>query len=211
MIRILCKTIVWVLVSIFYRHRVYGKEHIPKGGGIIASNHSSFLDPPLIGISCPGKIYFLARDTLFRFPAFAWLLRQLAVHPLRRGKGNINAFKKAMELVQSGKKVVLFPEGSRSPNGQLQEGQAGIGMLVQRTCCQVIPVYVYGTFEAWNSRRKFPKFIGKTACIFGSPIPYAECVQEEKKGAQAMIVAKIMDKIAELKEWYLSGAQGSPP
>ena len=211
MVRLICRSLVWFLVTIFYRHRVYGKEHIPEGGAIIASNHCSFLDPPLIGVSCPDKIYFLARDTLFRFPAFGWLLRQLKTHPVRRGKGNINAFKTAMDLLQSGKKVVMFPEGKRSLDGTLHPGQLGVGMLVQRTRCRIIPVYTHGTFEAWSAQRKLPKCIGKTACIFGTPIEYNESPPESKKEAQAEIVNQIMERIAELRTWYLAGAKGSPP
>ena len=211
MIRVICRFVVRVLVIIFYHHKVYGKEHIKPGGAIIASNHFSFLDPPLIGVSCPDKIYFLARDSLFRFRAFGWLLRQLKTHPVRRGKGNINAFKMAMELVQSGKKVVIFPEGKRSPDGTLQPAQLGVGMLVHRTQCRVVPVYIHGTYEAWSAHRKFPKVTGRTVCIFGSPIEYSETPREDKKEAQAAIADQIMERIAALRNWYLKGAKGSPP
>lgn len=211
MIRLFCIFCVWVFASIFYRHRVYGKENIPWGGGMIAPNHCSFLDPPLVGISCPDKIHFLARETLFHFPPFAWLIRQLNTHPVHRGKGNINTLKMALELVQSGKKVVIFPEGKRSMDGELQNGQLGVGMLVQRARCRVIPVYIHGTYLAWNARRKFPKLWGKTACVFGKPIEYVESRAEDKKEAQAEIVDTIMEKIADLRAWYLKGAKGSPP
>lgn len=211
MIRLLCIFCVWVFARIFYRHRVYGKKNIPAGGGMIAPNHCSFLDPPLVGISCPYKIHFLARDTLFHFPPFAWLIRQLNTHPVRMGKGNISTLKMALELVQSGKKVVIFPEGTRSVDGELHKGQLGVGMLVQRARCRIIPVYIHGTFDAWNARSKFPKLYGKTACVFGKPIEYVECPPEHKKEAQAEIVDTIMAKIAELKDWYLSGAKGTPP
>ena len=80
-----CKFLVWVIARCFYRHKVYGKEHIAAGGAMIASNHCSFLDPPLVGISCPDEIHFLARDTLFNYAPFAWLLRQLNSHPVHRG------------------------------------------------------------------------------------------------------------------------------
>jgi 1-acyl-sn-glycerol-3-phosphate acyltransferase len=206
-----CRFSVWVLASLFYRHKVYGKNHIPAGGAMIASNHCSFLDPQLVGISCRDQIHFLARDTLFAFRPFGWLLRQLNTHPVHRGKGNLGTLKMTMELLRSGKKVVIFPEGKRSPDGELQKGQLGIGMLVQRTGCRIIPVYTHGTFEAWNNKRKFPKLFGKTACVFGTPIEYSESLAEDKKEAQAEIVDKIMEKISELRTWYLAGAKGSPP
>lgn len=212
MIRLTAIFLVWVYASIFYRHRVFGKKHFPKGGGIIASNHCSFLDPPLIGISCPEKIHFLARESLFHSPFFAWLIRKLNTHPVRRGKGNIHTIKTAMVLVRRGQKVVIFPEGGRSSDGELQRGQLGVGMLVQRTSCLVVPVYIHGTFNIWNSKRRFPKFLGKTACVFGSPLDFST-LQEggDKKEVQAYIVEEIMKKIGELKSWYLAGAKGSPP
>jgi 1-acyl-sn-glycerol-3-phosphate acyltransferase len=211
MVRLFCIFWVWVFAKIFYRHRVYGKDHIPEGGGIIAPNHCSFLDPMLVGISCPHKIHFLARETLFRLSPFAWLIRKLNTHPVGKGKGNIDTLKMALELVQGGKKVVIFPEGKRSTDGQLHKGQLGVGMMVQRARCLIIPVYVYGTFEAWSIHRKWPKLCGKTACVFGKPIPYVEHRSEDKKASQAAIVDQMMAKIADLRIWYLEGAHGSPP
>jgi 1-acyl-sn-glycerol-3-phosphate acyltransferase len=205
-----CKYTVLLLVRIFYLHKVYGKEHLRPGGAMIASNHSSFLDPPLVGSSCPEKIHFLARDTLFHFAPLGWLLPQLNTHPVHRGKGNLDTLKMTMELVRGGKKVVIFPEGKRSSDGTLQPGQLGIGMLVQRTGCRIQPVYTHGTFEVWNNQRKFPKLFGRTACVFGSPIEYSES-QLDKKEAQAEIVNTIMEKISALRKWYLDGAKGSPP
>jgi 1-acyl-sn-glycerol-3-phosphate acyltransferase len=178
---------------------------------MIASNHCSFLDPPLIGSSYPGKIHYLARETLFRAPFFGWLIRRLNTHPVHSGKGNLGTFKATMELVQSGKQVVIFPEGKRSPDGQLQLGQLGVGMLVQRTQCQIVPVYTHGTFDAWNKVRKLPRLWGRTACVFGTPILFSHIQAEDKKEAQAEIVQTIMNKIGELRDWYLAGAKGSPP
>lgn len=212
MIRLFAIFVVSVYAKLFYRHKVYGKEHFPKTGGMICSNHTSFLDPPLIGISCPGMVHFLGRDTLFKSPFFGWLIRQLKTHPVKRGKGNIYAFKLAMSLVRKGNKVVIFPEGRRSPDGELKNGQLGVSMLVQRTGCQVIPVYIHGAYEIWSNKRRLPKIFGKTALIFGTPLNFDDIAEtEDKKEGQKEVVARIMAKIADLKAWYLSGAKGSPP
>lgn len=211
MIYAFCRGVVKILVILLYRHKVYGKAHIRPGGGLIASNHASFLDPQLIGISCPEPIHFLARDTLFRFAPFGWLIRKLNTHPVSRGKGNLNTLKSAMEIVQSGKKVVIFPEGRRSPDGELQKGQLGVGMLVQRTRCLVFPVYVHGAYAIWSKEQKLPKLWGKTACVFGSPIEYQTIESQDRKEAQAEVVQKLMESITALKEWYLAGAKGTPP
>lgn len=211
MIYSFCKFWVWVLSAVFYRHKVYGKEHIPEGGAMMASNHCSFLDPPLVGVSCTDHIHYLARETLFHFKPFGWLLSQLNTHPVHKGKGNLSSLKMAMELVRGGKKVVIFPEGRRSPDGEIQPGQLGIGMLVQRTKCRIVPVYIHGTYDVWSNKRKLPRFFGRTVGIFGTPIEYTENPDEDRKEAQAAIVQTIMDRIAALKEWYLAGAKGSPP
>jgi len=211
MIRKITVFIVNLYVRIFYLHRVYGKKHFPKGGGMICSNHTSFLDPPLIGISCPGAVHFLGRDSLFHSRFFGWYIGKLNCHPVRRGKGNAYAFKKAMQLVHQGNKVVIFPEGRRSADGEFHKGQLGVGMLVHRLNCQVIPVYIYGTYEIWNTKRRFPKLIGKTACVFGTPLTFEDLEGLEKKEAQTVIADRIMAKIAQLRDWYQAGAKGSPP
>jgi 1-acyl-sn-glycerol-3-phosphate acyltransferase len=164
-----------------------------------------------VGASCSDQIHYLARDTLYKFSPFGWLLRQLNTHPVSRGKGNLGTLKMTMDLIKNGNKVVIFPEGKRSSTGDLQPGQLGIGMLVQRTGCKILPAYVHGTYDVWNNTRKFPKIFGQTACVFGTPIEYAACAAEDKKEAQAACVQQIMDKIKELRSWYLAGAQGTPP
>lgn len=211
MIRLIAIYTVLFYARLFYGHRVYGKENFPKGGGIICSNHCSFLDPPLIGISCPGVVHFLGRDTLFHSPFFGWLIRKLNTHPVHRGKENVYAFKKAMELVQRGNKVVIFPEGRRSSDGEMKTGQPGVGMLVQRTGCQVIPVYIHGTYDIWNTKRNFPKISGQTACVFGKPLTFENIHKREKREEQEEIVTQVMAKIADLRQWYQAGAKGPIP
>lgn len=197
--------------KLFYHHKVYGKEHLPVGAAIISSNHSSFLDPPLIGISYPGEVQFLARDTLFRLPLFAWLIRKLNTHPVARGKGNVAAIRKCLDFLNEGKKVVIFPEGKRSKDGSLQKGQNGVAMLVLRTNCLVIPAYVHGTFDIWNSRRKLPRLKGQTACVFGTPLDFSKLDTSNKKEAEEKITESIMFSIATLHDWYVAGAKGTPP
>lgn len=219
--------VIWIVsryLFLFCRHRVYGKCHFPKGSAIICANHNSFLDPPVIGCSAPGEVHFLGRDTLFQVPLFGWLIRQLNTHPVRRGKGNSSAFKKTIELLQQGCKVVIFPEGTRSPDGELRPGQLGVAMLVQKMYrapansvayqgIPVVPVYIEGTYEMWSIHRRLPKLFGKTACVFGSPMTFEELFAQEgdKKEVQEAIRARIMEKIAQLKTWYAAGAHGTPP
>ncbi len=199
------------LLGLCYRNRVYGRKNLPKQGALIASNHLSFLDPPVIGYSLyPKLMRYLARDTLFK-GFVGWFLKHIGVHPVKQGKGNAQVFKLIPQFVEEGRYVVLFPEGSRSSDGQLQEGQAGIGLLVQRCHCPVIPTYIHGTFEAWSSHMKYPKLFGKTVCVFGSPIDFSHLEGMDRKEAQKQIVKDIMNAIANLRDWYLAGAKGTPP
>lgn len=199
------------LFGLAYRNRVYGREHLPKGGGLLAANHTSFLDPPLIGFCVyPRRLCYLARGTLFK-PVLGWILRHIGCCPVHRGQGNSTIFKLVPQLTQKGKLVVIFPEGTRSKNGQLQHGQAGIGLLVQKTGSRVVPCYIHGTFEAWGPHHRWPKLWGKTTCIFGSPLDFSSLDALDKKEAQKQIVLQIMEAIARLKAWYLAGAHGSPP
>lgn len=213
MIRLFCIFCVWILAKIFYRHKVYGKKHLPKGAALIASNHCSFLDPPLIGISYPGKVHFLGRASLFRKPAFAFLIRRLNTHPVDPGKGNLSTFKLILRLMKKGNKVVLFPEGRRSRTGELLKGQLGVGMLVLKSHCKVIPVYLHGTFALWDPKKRFPSLFGhRTACVFGRALDFSHLIENgEKKESQQEIADEIMRVIGVLKEWYINGAKGPIP
>lgn len=211
MIRWVTVFLLSVLVKVLYRHKTYGREHIPRGGAVICSNHCSYLDPPLIGVSFPEVIHFLARDTLYHPALFGWYLRHLLTHPVTRGRENIEAFRLTCSLIERGKKVVIFLEGTRSLDGELRGAEPGVGFLVMRTGCQVIPVYIHGTFSIMNVSDKWPKLHGRTACVFGSPLDFTTVEGATKKEKQQKIADEIMAAIARLKEWYLSGAQGFPP
>lgn len=212
MVRLFCIFWVAIFAKLFYRHKVYGKEHVPRSSAIIASNHCSFLDPPLIGISSPIEVHFLARATLFKRPAFAWLIRQLNTHPVAPGKENVQTFRMITKLIAKGERVVLFPEGRRSQTGELLKGQLGIGMLVMRSKAVVVPTYTHGTFPIWSRGRRFPKLFGqRTAVVFGTPLDFSNIDLQDKKKSQQEIAETIMETIGNLKSWYLAGAKGTPP
>ncbi len=196
---------------LFYRHRVYGLEHRWNHGAIIASNHTSFYDPPILAISSDEEVHFLARSSLFRYPLFANLIEALNSHPIQLDAKNISVFRKTRHLLEQGKKIVMFPEGSRSYENHLGSFKPGLGSLIYMARTAVIPAYIAGSHEVWGRRRKFPKLRGKTACVFGSPIRYEEFSGLEKKEAQKQILLRLRNAIDELRHWYESGAEGSPP
>jgi cytidylate kinase len=189
--------------------QVHGVQNVPKSGGvIIASNHASYLDPPAIGASSRRMrmTHFMARDTLFRNPIMGWWLHQVGVIPLDRERGgDLKAMKTAIQLLKDGACVALFPEGTRSPDGELQEPKPGIGFLVAKGEAPVVPVYVHGSYEAWSKSsgglQKKPIHV-----IFGKLITQEE-IQRLGKGREAYpkIGELIMERIAELKEQFAAG------
>jgi 1-acyl-sn-glycerol-3-phosphate acyltransferase len=201
----------WLFYKVCYRTRVYGEERFPEGGAILASNHVSFLDPPLIAISSPVEVHFLARESLFKNPLFGGFIRALNAHPVSGDVGDVSIFKLITQLLTQGKKVILFPEGARSFDNQLGEIKPGIALLVSRSNSAVVPTYLHGTFEAWSRARSSPKFWGKTACVFGTPIYWKDFAHLDKKEAQKALADRLSQSILALRTWYESGAKGTPP
>jgi 1-acyl-sn-glycerol-3-phosphate acyltransferase len=203
--------LVFWFFKIVYRNTIYGAENFYSGSAILAANHASFYDPPLLSISTPYEVHFLARKTLFTPFLFGRLIRRLNAHPVSGKAQDVAVFKTILRLMKEGKKVIIFPEGTRSRDGQLQSIKPGVAMLVARTGAAVIPVYLHGTFSIWPEHRKFPKFFGKTACVFGSPLHFSNALSQDPKEQQEEISEKIRNSIAQLKEWYDQGAHGIPP
>lgn len=205
--RITCKFF-GVCLTYFNQYKVYGVNNVPKTGGvIIASNHASYLDPPAVGASSRRMrmTHFMARDTLFKKGFMNWFLHKVGVIPLDRDKGDIKAMKTSIALLKDGASVALFPEGTRSENGELQPPKPGIGFLVAKGEAPVVPVYVHGSYEAWSKNsgglKKKP-----IAVIFGKLITQEE-IRGLGKGREAYgkIGELIMERIAELKENFEKG------
>ena len=195
-------------LTVVNRYKIYGLNNIPETGGvIIASNHASYIDPPVVGASSrkTRMTHFMARDTLFKKGFMNWFLHKVGVIPLDREKGDIKAMKTSIALLKAGAAVALFPEGTRSEDGTLQPPKPGIGFLVAKGEVPVVPVYVHGSYEAWSKhsgglKRK------PVAVIYGKMI-----TREEIKGlgtgreAYLEIGELIMTRIAGLKEAFEAG------
>lgn len=205
--RIACKFL-GIGLKLFNNITVYGVQNVPKTGGvIIASNHASYLDPPAVGASSRRMrmTHFMARDTLFKNPLMGAFLRKVGVIALDREKGDIKAMKTAIQLLKNGAAVALFPEGTRSEDGELQPSKPGIGFLVSKGEAPVVPVYIHGSYAAWSKhsgglQRK------PISVIFGRLITREE-IQHLGTGRAAYpaIGELIMERIAELKENFEKG------
>ena len=199
------------ILKIFYRLRVYGLSHFRPGAAVIAANHASFFDPPVISVSCPEEVHFLAREPLFRVPILGKIIRSLNSHPVARDASDAHTFRSLIQLLQSGKKVILFPEGSRTLDGQMQPLEKGLAFLVYKAQCGIVPVYVSGTYKAWRRGSRFPRPFGRIRCVFGSPIEWDEFEGMEKREAMEQITKRTDQAIRGLKEWLDHGAHGDPP
>ena len=135
-----------MLERLLFGFLVTGSERIPKTGAvIIASNHISYCDPPVVGSGVPREVFFLAKEELFRNRMFGWLIGRYNAIPLRRSVGDVGALKKAVGLLKQGRVVLMFPEGTRSLTGKLLRPKPGVGMIAALTSSPVVPAYVRGT------------------------------------------------------------------
>ena len=176
-----------VLYKFYFGWRVYNPERVPlEGGVILASNHASFLDPPLVGAGLRRSINYLARENLFRFPVTGWVLRQWQVVPVDRDGGGATGLRAILDRLLAGGAIILFPEGTRTRNGKLQPVRSGLGLTVIKSSALVVPVRVFGTFEAFGRNLRFPRPY-PVAVKYGQPMPFTELRAEAKVCSKARL------------------------
>ena len=142
---------------------------------------------------------------------FGALIRNLNSHPVSGQAEDVAVFKTIVGLLKENKKVIIFPEGQRTSDGKIREIKPGISLLLSRTDAAIIPTYVHGTYNIWSKKRSFPKIKGRTAVVFGSPIYYDKNSQKDRKTIQKEIAENLRNALLSLKDWYESGARGTPP
>ncbi len=161
----------WMICAIVFRVRACGRENVPEEGAfILASNHQSFLDPVFCGVSLRRHLTFVARDSLFRFKPFAWLIGSLNAIPIGRGRPDVSAMKAIITRLRQGEGVCLFPEATRTYDGRILPFKPGFGLLCRRAKAAVVPVLIDGAFECWPRHRRIFSPGPVTVC-FGEPIP----------------------------------------
>jgi 1-acyl-sn-glycerol-3-phosphate acyltransferase len=149
MIYYISRTILYLFFKIFFRYSASGTGNIPRRGGvIIASNHLSFLDPAAAGFITMRRVHFLARETLFDNPLFNWWGRSVGAVPVKRGRLDLSAMKACLRHLKKGEVISLFPEGTRSRNGIIQDPKAGVGYLAANAGVPIVPVLITGSDRA---------------------------------------------------------------
>ena len=186
------KLVCWLVFRFRFGLEVSGQQHVPaRGAFIAASNHVSFLDPPLVGVTCPRRLRFMARADLYHHPRLAMFLNAFRVIPLKRGEADLHAVREALACLRRGEPVAIFPEGGRQLSGVLGEARRGVGLLALAAQVPIIPVFVQGTFQALppGAKRLQPSKIG---VAFGEPIPYTDeppSLQERRRAGAAGLPA----------------------
>lgn len=187
------------LLWLFFGLRARDVRNVPPTGPLlIASNHQSYLDPPSIG--CPIRqrhLSFIARAGLFSFGPFGWVIGMLNSVPLAEDKGDAAAIRETIRRLEAGHAVLIFPEGSRTENGRIDEFKRGVALLLKRAKCPVLPVAIRGAYESWPRRNMLPiPWRARVRVAYGTPISYEELV---RLGPEASLV-RIREEVAKLYE-----------
>jgi 1-acyl-sn-glycerol-3-phosphate acyltransferase len=185
-----------VLFKTCFRCRYHHPENVPaEGPAIIASNHASFIDPPLIGAGVNRMVNYLARNTLFHAPVVGTLLRSWKVVPVDREGGGGAGLKAILDRLLNGGAILLFPEGTRSSDGKLRLAKSGIGLTVIKSTAPVVPVRVFGTFEAYGRHMKVPR-LRRLAVTYGRPIEF-KALREEARTCSKPRLKEIYQQVAD--------------
>jgi 1-acyl-sn-glycerol-3-phosphate acyltransferase len=195
----LCYNLFLLVARICFRVRVIHSERlIELGPVILAANHASYLDPPLIGTAAKRAIFFLARRTLLDGFFLGWLLPKLNVVPVDQEGNDRSALKALIRILKKGDAVLVFPEGERSRDGRLQRALPGLGFVIAKTAAPVVPIRVFGAYEAW------PRGSSRIRCtritiVIGEPIRFPSAdLQSGDKEIYARLSQQVMEAIAAL-------------
>lgn len=198
----LAHLVLGLIFKIFFRLRVVGCKNVPATGPLIlACNHVSYLDPPVLGCSFPRPVLFLARRSLFDKPVLGFLFRHLHVRSIIREGHDLTALRTVLRDLKDGNVVVLFPEGTRSLSGELQTAKPGIGFLALKSEVPVVPVYIRGTYEAWPKGQGHIKLTAITT-YFGTPIDFQQVLASDESDKNRTASQLIMDSIKRLQEGF---------
>ncbi len=182
-----------LLITVLFGYRSHGQQHLPiAGGGLVLSSHQSFLDPVLIGVPTLRPLNYLARETLFRVAPLRWLIQSLSGIPIDREGLGMAGLKETLRRLKRGQIVVIFPEGTRTPNGDLQPLKPGFAALARRAGVPLLPVAIVGAFECWPRTQPWPGR-GQVRVYYGPPIRPEEVAQYDDR----QLVVEVERRIAQ--------------
>lgn len=192
--------IIRVLSKAFLKFQVFGAENVPSNGGVLfMSNHASYVDPLFVGAAVDTNLHYMARSTLFKPRLMEWFLLSLSAFPVHQGAPDRRAIRQALQLLGSGNRLLIFPEGTRTIDGTLGKAQPGVGLIAYRTTASVVPVFLSGTGKVLPRDAKMLR-TAKVTISFGKPLDmkhYRKC--KASRETYVKIAEAVMSKIAELK------------
>jgi 1-acyl-sn-glycerol-3-phosphate acyltransferase len=199
------------LLGVLLRRRVTGLEHVPREGPVLlAANHASFWDPPVLGATLPRELRIMTRASFFAVPGFGALLRGLGAFPVERGAPDQRAFRHARDVLLGGGALLMFPEGGRMKDGRLHPGLPGVGLLAALTRAPIVPVYVAGT----NRIRRCIARLEEVRIAIGEPLPEAfwaspgTTTTPSGRALHQEIADRVMQEIARLRDRAISKDRG---
>src|SRR5437660_11850703 len=189
-----------LLAQLFFGFRIINRERVIQTGPVIlAMNHQSFLDPPLAGNACDRPIFFLAKKSLMEVPILGWLLPKLNVIPVSLEGSDRSALKALIRILRANECALVFPEGSRTPDGTLQPAQPGLGLVIAKTRAPVVPMRIFGAHEVWPIHGKIHLW-RKITIVVGEPIYFSDAdLTTGRRDLYARLSQKVMDSITALQ------------
>ena len=183
-----------------YGIRHAGRENIPASGGVlVVSNHQSHFDPPFVGMGVPRRMNYLARDTLFGFAPFGWLIHSLDAIPIDREGLGLQGIKESLRRLKRGEMVLIFPEGTRSRDGEIAPFKPGFTVLALRSGASILPAAIDGAYAAWPRGQKFPG-LGVIRVRYGRPLLPEEIEGREDRELAAEVERRVRECQAEIRE-----------
>ena len=176
---------------------VHRERIIEEGGVILAMNHQSYLDPPLAGIACRREIHYLARKTLLEWPVLGPIFPKLRVIPVNQERADMSALKTVIKLIRAGECTVVFPEGARTLDGELQPAQPGLGLIIAKTLAPVVPMRIFGAYEAFPRGGK-PHPFRPITMVVGEPLFFtpADLAGSGGRELYQRLSERVMERIA---------------
>ena len=198
------RSVLYILYRLFFWFKFSGSANVPPEsdprGVILAPNHASFLDPPVLGISLKRHVTYLAKDYLFKAFFVGTVLRNIGALPIKTEAQDFRSIRELVRILKDGRCIVVFPEGTRSPDGSLRPAEEGVGFLAMKSQATVVPVYIEGSYAAFPRHKKFFRCSHVSVKFGKASVPALDPAFQSAERPYTAVGEKIMQEIVKLKE-----------